>query len=75
MSDEYTDGRTKGFNTSMFFNDTIDDVKKQMNFCGQVDYGEQFKLIYGKNIATTKYHNIYFSFLDTILTFAIDCKH
>ena len=30
---------------SMFFNNTVNEVQKQMDFCGKVFYGNQYKLI------------------------------
>lgn len=73
MSDEFTMAGTKGFNTSMFFNNTIDEVKQQMNLCGLIDYGSQFDYPEGRNLAITEYQNIYYSYENTIFTFAIDC--
>jgi hypothetical protein len=39
MSEEFSMAQTKGFNTSMFFNNTIEEVKTQMNICGLINYG------------------------------------
>ena len=73
MSEEFTDGRELGFNTSMFFNNELSQVKQQINFCGSVNYGTQFHNLYSESMAETKYRNIFYGFQDTIEIFAIDC--
>lgn len=39
MSSAFSDGAHLGFNVSMFFNSTLREVKYQINFCGEINYG------------------------------------
>ena len=68
-------GDTLGFNVSHFFNNTIDEVSKQIDFCGRMNYGKQFELLEGKIFAKTHYQNMYLSVWDTLMMAAVDCKH
>lgn len=58
----------------MFFNNTLADVKDQINFCGSLNYGPQYREIYNQQKSQITYENIYFSYQNRIEIQAVDCK-
>lgn len=67
MNQQFTAGDQLGFNVSMFFNSTLDEVNSQIYFCGKLVYGTDFisQESFNKTF-TVKYRNLFLSYQDTI---------
>jgi hypothetical protein len=59
---------------SMFFNNTLEEVKQQVNFCSFLNYGSDYFNMPNVANATMHYANSYFSFSDHLFLVIIDCS-
>jgi len=58
----------------MFFNNTLEQVKQQVNFCSYLHYGSDYFNMPNVANATMHYSNSYFSFSDHMFLVIIDCS-
>jgi hypothetical protein len=58
----------------MFFNNTLEEVKKQVNFCSFLNYGSDYFNQPNVANATMHYSNSYFSFSDHLFLVIVDCS-
>lgn len=66
MSLSYTYGDQNGKNVSMFFNNSIEEMWIQMDFCGKVYAGHEFEIIKNENMAIIDFVNVFYFYTNRV---------
>ena len=64
--------------TAMWYNNTLDEVKKQVNFCGTLNFGIQYydnSNLQSLNTSIITYHNPTFAFINKLYVKIVDCHN